>query len=113
MLGGCHPLLLVLVVVLAVSNSSDSIVDLEISRVNASSAVISRWRQLAVVEDRPVCLIVAYDKIKGHLNWMQVRSKLRKFVNCLQNVIPVSLLAGLVSESGQRAVSAHCLHNGK
>jgi hypothetical protein len=48
---------------------------LESSRVNASRAVIFSRRQLAVAEDRPVCLIVAYDKIKGHLNWMQVRSE--------------------------------------
>jgi hypothetical protein len=33
---------------------------------------ISQSRRLEISANRPKCLIVAYDKIKGHLNWMQV-----------------------------------------
>jgi hypothetical protein len=83
MLKGCPHLLLLLLVVIAVSITSDSVGDLKISRTNASREVISGWRQLAVAEDRPACLIVAYDKIKGHLNWMQVGSKRQNFVHRL------------------------------
>jgi hypothetical protein len=101
---GRRPLLfLLLFVVIAVSTTGHSIVDLKISRTNASREVISGRRSLAVAVDRPACLIVAYDKIKGHLNWMQVRSKRRTLSIVCEAHTGLSI-AGLVSEGGQRAV---------
>jgi hypothetical protein len=106
MLGGYHPLLLLLVVVIAVSTTGDSIVDLKISRINASRAVKPGRRQLTVAGDRPVCLIVAYDKIKGHLNWMQVRPKCRNFAHRLRS----SYQSLYLQDWFQKAAKERCRH---
>jgi hypothetical protein len=37
-------------------------------------------RKLSVDQDKPKCLIIAYDKIKGHVNWMQVTKSKYKFL---------------------------------
>jgi hypothetical protein len=102
----CPRLLLLLFVVIAVSITGDSIVDFKISRANASREVISGWRQLAVAEDRPACLIVAYDKIKGHLNWMQVGSKRRTFVHRLRS----SYRSLYLQDWFQKAAKERCRH---